>query len=64
MEKQTQKRPGGSRGSAPAAPIGDPQVSSSGGGSSQERRAAGASSASTPVSAKYIDSRLKQFCLR
>ncbi len=64
MNRDTQNKPGVSK-NAPAAPIGDPQ----------QRQAPATSVASaTPrspqgvvsvtVSSRYVDSRLKQFCLR
>jgi hypothetical protein len=63
MNRDTQKRPAVSHvGTARNAPIGDPGPSSQ---ASQQRRVTAApASVSVTISNKYIDSRLKQFCLR
>jgi hypothetical protein len=56
MKKDTENRPGVRSQNASAAPIGDPRPSTP-----AVRRE---TTAQVTISAKYIDSRLKQFCLR
>ena len=63
MKQDTQKRQGVSNASAAKPPIGDPRPSTA---SSQDRRVSAAATElpGVAISNKYIDSRLKQFCLR
>jgi hypothetical protein len=68
MKKDTQQRSGVSQGSTRAATIGDPAAASQARGQafrepSTPRRLDGAPAAPS-LTARYIDSRLKQFCLR
>ena len=58
MRKDTQRKPGVSKINAPIAPIGEVQSSPA----PRARRPEPA--VSVTLSARYIDSRLKQFCLR
>ncbi len=57
MKRDTQRKPGVSKTNAPIAPIGDPRAAAT-----PTRRPEPA--VSVTLSARYIDSRLKQFCLR
>ena len=63
MKKDTQHKTGVSKSNARTAPIGEPRTSS---GSQPPAVSTAAATQASPctISARYIDSRLKQFCLR
>jgi len=61
MKKDTHNISGVSKSSTNVAPIGDPRTSTQ---LQQPRRLDAAGTAAPPLSSRYIDSRLKQFCLR
>jgi len=60
MKKDTQNKTGVSKSNARTAPIGEPRSSSG----SQTPVSTAAKASPCTISASYIDSRLKQFCLR
>jgi len=59
MKRDTQQTSGVRKPNASPAPIGEPR-----GGSSTQERKVTAAPVQISISSKYIDSRLKQFCLR
>jgi hypothetical protein len=62
MKKDTQNKTGVSKSNARTAPIGEPRTSMA--STTTPISTAAANASPCTISARYIDSRLKQFCLR
>ena len=64
MKKDTQHKPGVSKSNARTAPIGEPRTGTASQTPAVSTAATAAPATICTISPRYIDSRLKQFCLR